>query len=396
MKNSFFLLKKDILKDLSFITSAFIYTNILGYVFHFYVSRRLKPTGYGEFLVLYSFLLTVGNISSILCTVSVKCIVENMEKRFEILRYLRIIGLFLGCFFCANGILFSPFLKSYLSISDRTYIWITSSCWIPMFLIAVERGFLQANRRFDLYAISVSLELTIRLILAILFLSSGYYVSGAIASSLISFIIISVLLTCINRNLFGKIKKLPIQKLFLLSAYCSPAGFFIYLDNIFVKKMFPSEAGYYASVSVVGKVLVWLSVSLFSVFFPRIVSEKENFRKTGIKALISVAFIFLSSEILIPLIGKPIFLFLFGKQYKTGFELLPFYIICMFPLSVSVIFIGINTGIERNIWLIYLHLISYTAGFILFDFRDISEYIFYIFILNLTFCIIYFCCFLHN
>lgn len=41
------------LKDISSVTLAFVYVNILGYVFHSVVSRSLGPAGYGEFMVFY-------------------------------------------------------------------------------------------------------------------------------------------------------------------------------------------------------------------------------------------------------------------------------------------------------------------------------------------------------
>ena len=70
----------------------FFYVNILGYIFHFIVSRKLGPELYGEFMVLYSLMLTVGFLSNIYPTLTIKAVLENKEQKYEILRFIRMIA----------------------------------------------------------------------------------------------------------------------------------------------------------------------------------------------------------------------------------------------------------------------------------------------------------------
>jgi O-antigen/teichoic acid export membrane protein len=380
------------LKNISFVSLSFLYINILGYIFHFYVSRHLGPAGYGEFMVLYSLMLSVGNMARIFSTVSVKSIVENFEQKYAVLRFLRKFGLLFGILLSLSGLILSPFLKSFLKISYLPYVWVIALTWGAMFLVAVERSFLQATDRFGLFAFSSSLELTLRLMFTLIFFLLGFYIWGAIFPSLLALILIFILLLSINKNFFGPLKKIPLKKLFLIAAYSSPSGFFIYLDDIFIKRFFsPENAGYYASVSILGKALIWFSLTIFSVFFPKLVANKKNislFKNLALSSVLLTTVIFILTEICILTIGKFVFIHLFGSKYLQAFSLLPLYIIAILPLTISIIIIGINTSTEKRLKTIYIHLFSYLLGFLILPFNNLKNYMLYIFCLNLFFCLI--------
>ena len=380
------------LKNLSYVSISFFYVNLLGYIFHFYVSRKLSPVGYGEFMVLYSLMLTVGNISNIFSIISVKTIVENFNDKEKILRFLRIFGLLIGGFITLTGIIISPLLKEFLKISYLPYIWVVSFCWLFMFIVAAERGYLQANDKFGIFAFSSAFELTVRLIIAIVLLYLGFYIWGAIFPSLFGIISVSIFLLFVNKNLFGKIKKISLKKIVTVAAYASPSGFFVYLDDIFIKRIFsPETAGYYASASILGKALIWFSITLFSVYFPKIIASKDirEFKKLCMNIIALIAGIFFISEFGIIFLGEKIFIILFGIKFQQGFAILPYYVISVLPLTISTIFIGINTAKEKYLSLIYLQLVLYLIGFIILKFDNVYSYISYIFILNFFFVLIY-------
>jgi len=380
-------------KNLSYVSLSFLYVNILGYIFHFYVSRKLAPEGYGEFMVLYSLMLTVGNISNIFSIISVKTIVENIENKYETLRFLRLFSLSAGCVLVFLGVLLSPFIKTFLKISYLPYIWVVVTTWLFMFSIAVERGYLQANDRFGITAFSSAFELTVRLVITVILMYLGFYIWGAIFPSLFAFISVLIFLLAVNQNFFGKIKKINMKKILTVAAYSSPSGFFVYMDDIFIKRIFPPDiAGYYASASILGKALIWFSITLFSVFFPKIVAAKEikEFKSLCWKIILLIIGIFLLSDLTVVIAGKKFFLMLFGDKFKSGFAILPFYIISVLPLTISTVFIGINTAKERYLKIIYFQLILYFSGFILINFKTVFSYLFYIFLLNLLFVLIYF------
>ncbi len=378
-------------KNISYVSISYLYVNILGYIFHLFVSRNLGPEGYGEFIVLYALILIIGNITNILSMVSVKTIVEHKEYKYEILRYLRLIGILSGVILASIGIILSPLLKNFLKVTYLPYIWTVCLCWLFMFIVAVERGFMQATDRFGAYAFSSAFELTIRLATAIILLYLGFYILGAIFSTVLGLIATLIYLLTSNKNLFGKIKKIDLKKLFQIALYSSPSGFFVYLDDIFIKRIFSSKtAGLYASSSIFGKALLWFCVAIFFVFFPELVEKKEP-EKVIIKRIFILNFlIFLFIEIAVITFGKDLFLLLYGEKFSEGYKILKYYIISIFPLNLCVNFVGINTAREKNLKLIYTHLIIYLSGFILIPFNNVFNYLIYIFSVNSFFLILNF------
>jgi O-antigen/teichoic acid export membrane protein len=100
----------------------FFYVNILGYVFHFVVSRKLGPELYGEFMVLYSLMLTVSSLSGIYPNLTIKVVLENKEQKYEILRFIRIITGLTGLIFFIGLTISLPFIQSFLKITHKLAI----------------------------------------------------------------------------------------------------------------------------------------------------------------------------------------------------------------------------------------------------------------------------------
>lgn len=380
------------LKDLSYVSASFICINLLGYVFHFVVSRKLEPSGYGQFMVLYSLMLSVGAASSLLVPVTVKSIIENFSEREPVLRFLRVVAIGIGVIVFVSGIVLSPFIQRYLNISDVFYIWVIASVWLLIFIVSIERGYLQARNLFNVYAISTGLEFTVRLLSAVILLYLGFHIYGAILSSLIGLISTLILLLHANKYLSGGVKKIKARSMFLTAMFTAPTGFFIYADDIFIRRLFNEHtAGAFASASILGKALIWFSLSMFSVFFPKIVQHKKTdmFVKYAFKIMFLIILLFLVAEIGVVSIGKFLFFLLFGEKFTDGFNILPHYIIAILPLALSLICIGMFTALESSIVFVYLHLLAYYGGFVFFNFTAVNSYLVYIFFVNLIFLFIY-------
>lgn len=168
---------------------------------------------------------------------------------------------------------------------------------------------------------------------------------------------------------------------------------FVYADDIFIRRIFDEfTAGLFASASIVGKVLIWLTLTLLGVYFPKFVQSrgKSSLKKLVLQmsGLVIVAEIF--GQLGIYLIGKPLFVFLFGAKFVPAFAFVPSYFFSVMPMLFCIIFISLATALERGITLIYIHLFSYYVGFLLINFNSIEEYLNYIFLLNSAFAIMYF------
>ncbi len=381
------------IRDISYLTLAFVYVNILGYFFHSIVSRSLGPSGYGEFMVLYSFMLTVGNITAILGTVGVKVILENFERRYDFLRSLRKMALFLGVIFATLVMLFSSFLRDFLHVSNSYYFFLIALAWLGMFLLAIEKSFLQSTGRFPLFAFCNSAELTIRFLITILMLLMGFRISGVLFASVLGiYSVIIFLVFGINREILGESASLEAKKILKIALYVSPSGFFVYADDIFIRRIFDEyTAGLYASVSIVGKVLLWFTLTMLGVYFPKFVESKHslNFKKFVGQIIGIVLLAEIIGQIGIFFIGKPLFLLLFGKKFEGALIFLPSYLFFILPLLFSIVLISLATALEKGMLFIYFHLFFFYLGFIFLKFKSINDYLHYIFLLNAFFVLLY-------
>ncbi len=126
------------------------------------------------------------------------------------------------------------------------------------------------------------MELTVRLIAALVAIYAGFKVGGIIFSTVIGALVVLVILLKINKNIIGEKARLNIKKMLTIALYASPTGFFLYADTIFVKRIFDEQtAGLYSAVSIVGKVLLWFVLTILGVYFPKFVHSKktESFKK---------------------------------------------------------------------------------------------------------------------
>lgn len=379
-------------KDISSVSLAFVYINILGYVFHSVVGRSLGPAGYGEFIVLYSFMLTVGYLTNLLAIVSIKTIVENFTQRYEFLRALRKLGFIIGTAFAVLAFAGASSLKDFLYVTKSYYFIIVAFAWFGMFMLAVERSFLQSTGKFPLFAFSSGLELTLRLIVAVLVLYFGFKVGGVLFSSVAGVFTVLLFLLSMNSGISGEKASLDLKRVIKIALYVCPSGFFVYADDIFIRRIFDEQtAGFFASVSIAGKVLIWFTITILGVYFPKFVKFKESrklkkfiFQMFGIVLLAQVF-----SQLVILVAGKYLFLLLFGYKFEPAFHFLPYYFLAVLPLLLNIVFISIATATEKGFYLIYFHLFLYYLGFLLIPFNSIYSYLKYIFLFNFLYFLIY-------
>lgn len=379
-------------KDISSVSLAFLYVNILGFFFHSIVSRSLGPAGYGEFMVLYSFMLVVGNITALLSTVGVKTLVENLSNKFEVLRSLRQYGIFIGAFFAFIACIMSPVFKNFLNVTEIYYFFIIAFIWLGMFSLAVERSFLQATGRFRVYAFSTAFECTIKLLAAIIATYIGLKIGGVLSASAVAIFLSLLFLISINRELWGKKIKLSIKKMIKIAVYVSPSGLFVYADDIFIRRIFDSHtAGLFASASIIGKILIWFSLSILAIYFPKFVHSKTSsaLKKFALQMFGIVLITEFGAQVVFFIIGKPLFLMLFGSKFEPALQFIPYYFLAILPLIIDMIFISLATAVEKGLTLIYIHLIVFYSLFIFLSFSSIFDYLEYIFSINLFFFFLY-------
>jgi len=266
-------------------------TNLL---YNILIARMLGASGFGHASALYTLLMLVAAIPLSFQIVTSKFIARNSETivRAQIyasmLRRAWQVGLGIALLLAAG----SAYLKSYFNLPaqhDLVLLAIAAGVYMPL---GVRRGRMQGCYDFRGLAISVVVEVGVKFTGALLFLHFGMGVTGVMTAVLLS--IVAAYLAgepgAQGRAKPGMIKIAPFGEGMQATVYFIGQVILSNLDILLVKHFFrPAEAGIYAAVALVGRVVFMLSWSVVSSMFP--VSASHTNRERGRSILYTGLFI---------------------------------------------------------------------------------------------------------
>lgn len=261
--------------------------NVLAYVFHLIVGRLLEPAQYGEFTALLSLFYIINVGSQVVQT--------SLVKFFSTLRAQGKMGesrtlfdkatrkLILGCFIgLVVAALAAKPLGRFLHINDPMYfIWLYFIFALYVLTI-VPISALQAFQKFTASLVLVNVGASLRLLFGIVgaYFGVAWVLIGNIASNAITYVLYFIPL--------GFLVRIPPRPLSLtrkgMLSYSMPTlattlGITaLYSQDVLVVKHFfsPTDAGLYASLSVLGKVIYYTSAAIAFVLFPIVAERKER------------------------------------------------------------------------------------------------------------------------
>ena len=266
---------------------ALLASNALNYLCNAYLSRVLTIEDFGLISLFNNFLFVASLFfSSLSLTVA-------YESGYSLGKFDQIIGRFwryarkkffgISTIFAITWLIATPFIISFFNESSVVPFIIFAPIWIIGALSSIDYGYINGVHKFKLLSIVIVSEPIAKLALTYLlntYISkdSVYY---AIPLSMIVALIIGYVFACRiktdkqieNSNI---ILKFPTE--FFLSGviYRFSVIAFISIDIILAKHyLSPSDAGYYALISLVGKMIFFLS-SLAGQFLVPFISKSEG------------------------------------------------------------------------------------------------------------------------
>lgn len=289
------------------------------------VARLLGPSDFSHAAAAVTILMLISAITLAFQLVCTKLLAKakSQEHKAGVYQHLMkrawMIGFALGVFM----LLSASVLTSYLRLSSPWIIILLSiglTIYVPL---GVKRGGLQGTCRFRGLAINMSAEAVVKFIGAILLIEFGFGVLGAVAAISAS-VILAFCLPDNARELRGRAVAAP-------SAPGSEARqaivFFVgqviisNIDILMVKHFFkPDEAGLYAAIALVGRLLYFASWSVVSAMFP-ITAENRDERSSGSLLAIPLLLVTGMSIVFVLLLAAfPTLVFqsLFGSHFPTG------------------------------------------------------------------------------
>ncbi len=334
--------------------------NALNYLFHLIVGRLLGPPSYGELASLISLGGLLGVIPATASLVIIKYIsAARSEDEIAILiSWFRRKTLQLSVLVFILLIILSPVIRSFLNISNIFYVSGLAISFLFYLPALLNRAILQGLLKFKELVVSILIENCIKLVGSIFLIYLGYRIGGVmiaiIVSAVFSLYITSYYLKVNSKNKLGvpsDIKAMMkytfpviVQSIALTSIYSS--------DLILVKHFFsPHDAGIYASLSTLGKIIFFGAGPIGAVMFP-LVSQK---RSKGARCNKEIFYSFLSTLILAIFVLLIYWLFpqfainlLYGQSFLEAVPLLVWFGIFMTFFTLASLLVSFHLSLGNT------------------------------------------------
>jgi O-antigen/teichoic acid export membrane protein len=303
-----------------------VFVSLANFGYNIGVARLLGPSDFSHAAAAVTILMLISAITLAFQLVCTKLVAkaDRIEDKAAVFQHLMKrawgIGLGLGAFM----LLTNSVLTSYLRLSSSWIIIVLAvglTIYVPL---GVKRGGLQGTCRFRGLSWNMAAEAIVKFVGAIVLIELGFGVLGAVAA-ISGSVIFAFLLPDNAKELRGP-RSVPDQP--------APVGearqaivFFVgqviisNIDILMVKHFFrPDEAGLYAAIALVGRLLYFGAWSIVSAMFPVSAESKMEKPVTTLLAFPLLMVTGMSALFVLLLATFPTLVFqsLFGSHFHSG------------------------------------------------------------------------------
>ncbi len=299
---------------------------VTNFVYNVATARLLGPTGFANTTAVYTLLMLLSAITLTFQVVCAKYVANHelpAEKAavFEGLhRWAWISGVGIGLLLFVSRTV----LARYLNLPDPMLIILLAlgtAFYIPL---GVRRGYVQGVHAFGPLAINFMLEGVVRLAGALALIWIGLGVNGAVLASVVA-VIVSYFAARPTPDLGPKNAfrvPIPFQEGLQAIVFFSGQVVINNFDIVLVKHFFTSdEAGLYAAISLVGRLVNMCAWSVVNTMFPVSAAARQSDREARPVLFMSLSMVFLILSFLILILwAVPSFLWkvIFGAHFEVG------------------------------------------------------------------------------
>src|SRR6202051_512940 len=335
-------------------------------VYNVATARLLGPSGFAHATAVYTILMLISGITLSFQVVCAKYIARTAspEERNLVFATLHQRSWMAGLILCLLLFLTRGLLTAYLNLPDPILISLLAigiAFYVPL---GVRRGYIQGGHAFRPLAINFMLEGLVRLVGVFLLIGIGLGVKGAVLASVIAVIVAyfaalpSPGVTSFSLRGITISFREGLQAIVFFSGQTVINNF----DIVLVKHFFPpAEAGFYAAIALVGRLVNMCAWSVVNTMFPVSAGAGDEEGKGSPVLFTSLLLVFLILSVLIfGLWLVPSFLWkiLFGahfdlSSYGALAPLLILYAITtgIYSLSSVIITYEMSRKIDNTRWL---------------------------------------------
>lgn len=334
-----------------FFVLSFMGVSIGNYAYNLLLGRILGPELFAEAAILVTFLMVVSFLAMTFQVVTTKfsILFESHQLHSftrKIYTYAVGVGIIIGALVFFNA----AFLQKTFNTSDSTMFQVFGLGVPFYFMMSVNRGQYQGSKKFKLLSVTYQLEMLSRLIITLILL---YLLDIGVATTIALGIVISFVfgLYPFNYKRRSKVESIRLTKsqskqirsFFMLTAFYELTQIIINnSDILMVKHYFDSyEAGLYASLALIGRVVYFISWTFIMLLLPKVVELKKKgenpasilFKYVGYISILS--FVIILGCLFFP---EPVIQIMFGNQYQEVGSLLWKYALATSLFALSNIF----------------------------------------------------------
>lgn len=291
-------------------------------IYNVVTARLLGPTGFAHATAVYTLLMLASAITLSFQVVCAKYVAshEPADEKAAVFSTLQLRAWAAGIALAFSVFVFNGVLTSYLNLPDKTLLSLLAlglAFYIPL---GVRRGYIQGIHAFGHLAVNFMLEGVVRLGGAYAMIRLGLGVRGAVLASVIA--VIASYFAARPSPGFSHTRKISIPFSEGLQAIIFFAGQVIInnFDIVLVKHFFASgEAGIYAAVSLVGRLVNMLAWSVVNTMFPVSAAARSTDREARPVLFMSLSMVFVILSVLIVglwLIPSFLWRTLFGSHFE--------------------------------------------------------------------------------
>jgi len=270
--------------------SGGVLANLFSFIFNFFMSRNLRVEDYGTFVSLVSIITLLSIPASALAPTIVTLAGNYFAEKnlgmvhalyIKIIKILIVFSLFLIILFTV----FAPNVAAFFNIEETVLLPLTAVAIMFSYVFTINLSFFQARLSFKLLPSLSVVSSFSKLIFGVLLVLIGFGLGGAVVSYLLSYFIPIVLATYFLRSiLFHKSSSKPRISYGELVSFGIPSAIiifclnaFITVDILLIKHLFSEmDAGFYAGLSLVGRVVFYVTAPVTTVMFPIIINRFKN------------------------------------------------------------------------------------------------------------------------
>ncbi len=266
-----------------------IIANFLAFILNWFLARNLSYADYAIFASLLSLItlaaIPANSINTIIVKFATDYFVTNqMGKLKHLYAYFFKSILFICVLIVGLGVVLANPLARYLNLNNSLYILISAIAIATFYLNTLNMGFLQGLLKFNFISFLNISGGIFKLLFGIVLVVLGYRAFGGLwavffmtfGMFLVAFMPLRKILSAHDSG-----EKIPNQTKKLLK-YAVPAFIavlfmtsFTSTDVILVKHFFePHVAGFYAGMSLIGKVIFYFTFPIPLAMFPLLVKRK--------------------------------------------------------------------------------------------------------------------------